>query len=119
MYDVFDGSPTMMPRVPKLIRILYHLPNFVRLFTRLWHDPRVPIYRKAIPILSGAVGLLIALIYLAMPYDFDFLPVIGRLDDLFVLAALLFAPGAWLFIRLCPPDVVAEHIEAIDEELHR
>jgi len=45
---------------------------------------------------------------------FDYLPFIGRVDDVAVLAFLLIAPGVWLFIKLAPPDVVREHVSAID-----
>ena len=102
---------------PKWIRILYHVPNYTRLFLRLWHDPRVPVYRKAIPVLSGFIALLVGSIYLAMKMDLipDFIPFVGKLDDIVIVLALLFAPGAWLFIRMCPPTVVAEHVHAIDQ----
>jgi uncharacterized membrane protein YkvA (DUF1232 family) len=101
---------------PKWARMLYHLPNYTRLFLRLWHDPRVPVYRKAIPVLSGFVALMVGLAYVAMKLDLipDFLPFIGKVDDIVIVLALLFAPGAWIFIRMCPPAVVAEHVAQID-----
>lgn len=66
---------------------------------RLLRDPRVPRPAKAV--------LPALLVYLAMPIDLvpDFIPVLGQLDDLLVLAL-----GAWLFLRLCPREVLAEHL---------
>ncbi len=75
------------------------------LFWRLLRDARVPLPAKLV--LPG-VGL-----YLAMPLDPipDFIPVIGYLDDLLVVML-----GLWLFLRLCPPEVFAEHIERLADE---
>jgi hypothetical protein len=109
------------PETPRWIRVLYHLPNYGRLVRRLWNDPRVPIYRKGIPVLFGTVCLFVGLIYFASKFDLvpDFFPFIGKLDDLALLLLLLFAPGGWLFIRLSPPEIVAEHVAAIDVENRR
>ena len=109
---MFTGGP----QAAKLVRLLFHLPNFVRLARRLWEDPRVPIHRKALPLLFAVLSAVVGLGYLVRPVDlvFDYLPIVGRLDDLAVLAFLLVAPGVWLFIKLSPPDVVREHVAAID-----
>lgn len=106
------------PETPRWIRVLYHLPNYAKLVRRLWKDPRVPLYRKGILVLSGFVSLGVAAVYVAMKIDLlpDVVPFLGRLDDLGMVMFLAFAPGAWLFIRLSPPEVVAEHVAAIDEE---
>lgn len=76
-----------------------------RLALRLFRDPRVPLYAKAVPIL--------ALIYAASPLDLvpDLIPVLGQLDDVAVLAA-----GLEFFIKLCPQDVVEEHRAALGHE---
>lgn len=110
-----------MLSAPKWARILYHLPNYTRLFWRLWHDPRVPVYRKAIPVLTGFIAMFVGLAYVVMKLDVipDFLPFVGKVDDVVVLLALLFAPGAWVFMRLCPPSVVAEHVAQIDRDRHQ
>jgi uncharacterized membrane protein YkvA (DUF1232 family) len=44
--------------------------------------------------------------YLILPVDFvpDFIPVLGQLDDLAILAL-----GIKIFIELCPKDVVREY----------
>ncbi len=72
---------------------------------RLFRDPRAP--RRAKLILPFVV------LYLAMPIDIvpDFIPVIGYLDDFLVVVLAL-----GLFLRLCPPEVVREHIERWQEE---
>ncbi len=105
------------PQAAKLLQLLFHLPNFLRLTRRLWNDPRVPIHRKALPVFFGALATVVGIGYLVRPVDlvFDYLPFIGRIDDLAVLAFLLIAPGVWLFIKLAPPDVVREHVSAIDD----
>lgn len=104
------------PQAAKFVRLLFHLPNFARLARRLWQDPRVPIHRKALPLLFAALSGVVGLGYLVRPVDliFDYLPIVGRLDDFAILAFLLTAPGVWLFIKLSPPDVVQEHVAAID-----
>ena len=83
-------------------RLLIHLPSFLRLFARLVNDPRVPAAAK-LPIV-GILG------YLILPTDLvpDFLPGLGQLDDLAVVLG-----GLKLFLRLCPPDVLQQHVQAI------
>jgi len=67
----------------------------IKLIIRLIADPRVSIFLKIIPI--GTV------IYWLVP---DLLP--GPIDD----AALMFL-GGYLFVELCPPQVVEEHLKAL------
>ena len=59
--------------------------------------PATPWYAKAL----GAFVVAYAL----SPIDLipDFIPVLGYLDDVIVLPALI-----WLTVRLLPPDVLAE-----------
>jgi uncharacterized membrane protein YkvA (DUF1232 family) len=61
-------------------------------------DPRCPSHARA-------VGLLVAA-YALSPIDLipDFIPVLGLLDD-----ALLIPAGLWLFAKLLPPGLLAEH----------
>lgn len=61
-------------------------------------DPRTPLAAKL-------VGLAVAA-YALSPIDLipDFIPVIGLLDD-----ALLIPLGVWLFEKLVPPALMAEH----------
>jgi uncharacterized membrane protein YkvA (DUF1232 family) len=85
-----------------VLRTLPHLPSLVRLYWRLFRDPRVPLWPKAL--------LVAGLLYVASPIDVvpDWLLVLGQLDDLavFLLAVRAFARG-------CPPDVVREHVDAL------
>ncbi len=66
---------------------------------RLMHDPRVATVTKIM------VPAIVA-IYILSPVDLipDFIPVLGQLDDLAILAL-----AVKLFINLAPPAVVAEH----------
>ena len=83
-------------------RLLTHLPSFAKLFSRLIKDPRV----------SASPKLIVAgiLAYVILPTDLlpDFLIGVGQLDDLAVILG-----GLKLFLRLCPPEVVQEHLKAI------
>lgn len=67
----------------------------IKLIIRLMGDNRVSPLLKLIP--------LGTLIYLLFP---DIAP--GPIDD----AALIWA-GSYLFVELCPPDVVEEHMRAL------
>jgi uncharacterized membrane protein YkvA (DUF1232 family) len=86
----------------KALRVLLHLPDFIRLYWRLFRDRRVSLLAKALLVLSLA--------YFIWPFDVipDFLPVIGEMDDLGVVLS-----GLWMFVRLCPPPVVREHVSEI------
>lgn len=65
----------------------------------LTRDPRVPWMVRLLP-----VPLFM---YLALPFDVipDFIPVLGQLDDVLVVAAV-----AYLVLRLTPPEVLREHL---------
>ena len=80
--------------------------NRIKLIWRLMTDGRVNALLKTLPVAS--------LIYLVMPADFlpeIALPLIGVLDD----AAIMWL-GSYLFVELCPPDVVQEHMTALGSE---
>jgi uncharacterized membrane protein YkvA (DUF1232 family) len=66
-------------------------------------DPRTPIAARV-------VGGLVAA-YALSPIDLipDFVPIIGLLDDLILLPI-----GIWLFLRLIPPPLFAEHRAAAE-----
>jgi uncharacterized membrane protein YkvA (DUF1232 family) len=83
-------------------QVLTHLPSFLKLFSRLIKDARVPLTSKLL-----LVGILA---YVVLPADLvpDFLIGVGQLDDLAVILG-----GLRLFLRLCPPQVVQEHLRAI------
>ena len=75
----------------------------LKLVLRLMGDSRVSFLLKLLPIS--------ALAYLIWPVDLApglALPVIGALDDAAVVSL-----GAYLFVELCPPGVVKEHLRAL------
>jgi len=65
-------------------------------------DPRVPLWVKTIVPAS--------LVYLVSPIDFmpDVIPGPGQLDDLALVVI-----GVKLFIELCPPEIVREHMQEL------
>ncbi|MCW5892722.1 MAG: DUF1232 domain-containing protein [bacterium] len=91
------------PMRPVSMRLLLQLPRQVRLCWRLLGERRVTPWSKMV--------LLAALLYLILPFDLvpDILVGPGQLDDLGLLVA-----AGWWFVHQCPPDVVAEHLRAID-----
>jgi uncharacterized membrane protein YkvA (DUF1232 family) len=92
----------------KALRVLLHLPSFSRLYWRLFRDSRVSILPKLL--------LVLTLLYLVWPFDVipDYVPVVGEMDD--VGLVLL---GLWLFVRLCPPEVVRQRVEEISARERR
>jgi uncharacterized membrane protein YkvA (DUF1232 family) len=85
-------------------RLLFHLPSFLKLFWRLIGDQRVSVSPKLI-----VAGILA---YVILPMDLlpDFLIGVGQMDDLAVILG-----GLKLFLRLCPREVVQEHLRAISD----
>jgi len=82
--------------------LIIHLPKFARVFYRLMGDRRVSVIAKAVPFL----GLLLLLTPPAL--ELDFIPGLGQLD--WVLVGYI---SLKLFLWLCPPDVVREHVAQI------
>ena len=79
--------------------------NRVKLIFKLMGDSRVSPLVKLIP-----VG---ALVYLVSPVDIVMgIPGLSALDD----AAVLWF-GSSLFIELCPPEVVQEHMQSLASNL--
>ncbi len=98
-------SPGSLPRflfTGRALQVVAHLPDFARLYWRLFRDSRVSVLAKAV--------LVLTLAYVIWPVDFipDVVPVLGEVDDLGIALG-----GLWLFIRLCPPDVVRERVREI------
>jgi hypothetical protein len=85
--------------VPSDGGIFHDLANQIKLIFRLIADPRVSPLLKLLPIGS--------LIYLVFP---DLAP--GPIDD-----ALVIGIGTYMFVELCPPDIVQEHKEALKMEV--
>ena len=86
------------------LRILAHLPNFIKLYTRLFGDKRVGFVPKAV--------LVLGIAYAVLPMDaiFDYALPVGLVDDTVVMGVAL-----WTFIKLCPRRIVQEHVEIIDQ----
>ncbi|MFZ5882976.1 MAG: YkvA family protein [Chloroflexota bacterium] len=79
----------------------------LKLIGRLMGDKRVNFFLKLLPLASVA--------YLFWPVDVVpaiALPIIGVLDD----AAILWI-GSTLFVELCPPEVVREHMQNLRSNL--
>ena len=92
--------------VSHFVKFLWHLPNFAKLYWRLFQDPRVPLRAKAI--------MVVAALYFVSPLDLVpnlIYPLLGTMDDLVIAWVAL----KW-FLSLCPPDVVQEHVKQIDAE---
>ncbi len=77
-----------------------NLGNEIRLVFKLMGDPRISIWLKALPFGS--------LVYFIFP---DLLPA-NPVDD-----AVVIGVGIYLFIELCPPHIVQEHREALNETI--
>jgi len=75
-----------------------------RAFKRELEVYRCALRHPATPWLARAL-LWLAVGYALLPFDLilDFLPVIGQLDDLVIVPALV-----WLALRLIPPAVMTE-----------
>ena len=86
----------------QLSRLVMYLPQFVRVFYRLMKDERVPMLAKLVP----WMGVLLMVTPPAL--ELDMIPIVGELDWL-VIAYLTLK----VFIWLCPPDVVREHVSQI------
>jgi len=71
---------------------------------RVLRDDRVPLGAKLV--FPGLAA------YLATPIDLvpDFIPVLGQLDDILVAGGAL-----WLFARLCPREILEEHLSQLAE----
>jgi len=84
-----------------LARIMFHVPNFIKLSLRLLKDKRVSFYLKLM--VYGAIA------YVLSPYDL--IP-----DFLVLFIGILCLTG---LVKLSPPEVVAEHVKTIDAENKR
>ena len=86
----------------RFLQIFAHLPQFARLYWLLFRDRRVPSLAKA--------WLVLVFLYVVSPIDLvpAWILGLGQLDD--VVLAL---GGLWFFVRLCPPEIVREHVTAV------
>lgn len=79
--------------------------NQFRVTLRLFRDPRVPMWKKAVP--------LLALLYVVSPFDFmpDLIPGLGQLDDIGIMLAAM-----RLFEMISPEAVVVQQRRAVERE---
>jgi hypothetical protein len=82
--------------------MLAYLPQFFRVFWRLMGDSRVSFLAKVVP----PLGLFLLITPPAL--ELDLVPIVGELDWLLVGYLSL-----KLFIWMCPPDVVREHVAQV------
>lgn len=103
--DTTDPVP-MRTRQEILKEAILLAPNLAKLLYRLLRDPRVPLKRRLAMTVVGA--------YVVSPIDLipDFIPVLGSVDDLLVLA---FAVD--FLLRASPPGVVEEHWDGSEDGL--
>src|SRR5215216_5897815 len=92
--------------VPPQRGMMQNFVKQIKLIGRLMADKRVSAFVKILPIADLA--------YLISPVDLVpgvVFPVIGALDD----AAIMWI-GSSLFLQLCPPNVVKEHMDELNSE---
>jgi len=95
-----DKKPSKL-MVPQQGGVVRNFINRTKLIWRLMGDKRVSPWVKLIPIGSLA--------YLLSPFDLIMgIPGLDAVDDVTVLWF-----GSTLFVELCPPDVVQEHVKAL------
>lgn len=90
----------------QLKEYLLFAPRLVKLIWKLARDPRVPARNKATLLLLGA--------YLASPIDLipDFVPGLGHVDDLVIVAFALDQ-----MLNRVEPEIVREHWEGDEDVL--
>ncbi|HVA69167.1 MAG TPA: hypothetical protein VNF45_07615 [Candidatus Binataceae bacterium] len=82
--------------------LILFFPQFAKVFYRLMTDNRVSIVAKAVPVMGVAAMLSPPML------ELDFIPFIGELD--WILMAIICLK---VFLWLCPPDVVREHVSNV------
>ena len=106
VYLVFLGALLIAGRRRAAIAYALLIPDALGLFGRLARDPDVPRAAKLI--------LLLGLAYLALPFDLvpDFIPVVGALDDVLVVALVL-----RVVLTATGPELVRRHWRGPPETL--
>lgn len=91
-----------MPSRSRLAELGRHLKLHAAYYRALYRDPRTPLFARAL--------LWLALGYALMPFDLipDFIPVIGHLDDLIIIPAIVL-----LALQIIPASVKEEHRKAL------
>ena len=96
---------TMWQQSKDLVRLFK---RELRIYQSVLADSRTPIQAKIF--LGLAVG------FLCMPFDLipDFIPVIGHLDDVIIVPALVY-----LGLRFVPPELVTEHRRCVASQFSK
>jgi len=95
--------PPSGPDPLRNLKFLLNLPNFIKLYWRLFNDKRVSLLPKIV--------LVAGLLYWLVPLDLiPWVPQIGWIDDTVAVALAVYG-----FIKLCPRKIVQEHVEIIDQ----
>ena len=91
-----DKTPSSHPRIARLRRRARRLKRQVWTLFIAWKDPATPFAARAV--------IVIAVAYAVSPIDLipDFIPILGLLDDLVILPALIV-----LALSMIPPEVAA------------
>jgi uncharacterized membrane protein YkvA (DUF1232 family) len=87
--------------------VIHNIMIQAKLIMRLIGDKRVSVWAKLVPIA--------ALVYVLSPVDLISgiaFPVVGALDDAAVIGL-----GTYIFLELCPPAVVQEHMKALNSNV--
>ena len=79
--------------------IFREIANQFKLIMRLMSDPRISVGLKLLPFASA--------LYFIFP---DIVP--GPIDDAFIIGI-----GTYIFIELCPPEIVQEHRDALNQTI--
>ena len=107
VYLAFLGVLLLAGRRREAIAYARVVPDAIGLFGRLARDPNVP--RAAKLLILAALGYLVLPVYLVP----DFIPVVGALDDVLVVALVL-----RVVLAAAGPTLVREHWRGPPETLH-
>jgi len=94
---IFSGKS-----LSKRLGLILQLHKSIPLAYKLLTDRRVPLADKLWFIIP-------AVLYLAIPLDFDYIPLLGQLDDLTVLIFLFDR-----FLGRVPDDILRSHLKPVD-----
>jgi len=95
------GSNKKGPLIPRDPHFLSNAINRIKLIYRLFMDPRINPVIKILPF----GGLVYFLIPSLIPPDL----IPGPIDDVAILWL-----SSYLFVELCPPEIVEEHMKALN-----
>jgi uncharacterized membrane protein YkvA (DUF1232 family) len=86
-----------MPVFEKLKKAGRDIKSEIRVYRKVLRDPRTPKIAK--------VFLCLAVGYLLLPFDIipDFIPVVGHLDDMIIVPALVLVA-----VRMIPKEVIED-----------